>query len=125
MTFKLAVSEKYWCPVHAELPGENGQRMAVKFAVQFKRLSQDDVRDFALRTKDAMEDAQESRASPTEVSVMYLMEIMSDWKELIDEDNAPLPFNRDNLTKLVDLGLGGAIYKTFYESQPRSREKNS
>lgn len=123
MTFKVSLSERFWTQVLGEVQGEKGERCPFKFRAQFKRLPQSELRDYATRSRDAMTAAAENGDS-TAVAVTFLMEVMTDWADIIDEDNKPLPFNAENLTTLVDMGIGGSIYTAFYNSLPKAREKN-
>lgn len=124
MTFKLALSEKFWAPVNAEVQGENGERKPIKFKVQFKRLSTDEIGAFGTRLQRAFEDARDANEGATQRVVDMLMEVMTDWAEIIDEQNAPVPFSKEALQVAAQMGLHAAILHAFRASMPGVREKN-
>lgn len=118
--FKVSLSPKFWATAQAELQGENGSRVQAKIECQFKRLDQDEVKAFAERTSDHMK----SSGVGSEMATTSLLEIMTDWKGPVDDDNQPIPFNADNLARVINMGMGGAMFTAFYEAQPKVRAKN-
>lgn len=109
--FKLAMSPTFWSEVKADVVDEKGRRVPIAFDLQFKRLTPREIAEMAPNG---------IMRNDTDV----LPEIVVDWKRVADDDGNELPFSADNLLKLIDLGLAGAIAATFLAAQPKARAKN-
>lgn len=116
MGFRLALSPTFWARVQAEITspeGKDDRRATVTFQCQYKRLSQDEF--YAMRDR-ALADGKDDRDLAREVVV--------NWKDVDDEDGAPLTFTADNFDALLNLGFGTAIMAAFYDNLPKAKRKN-
>lgn len=111
--FKLAASPVYWQTIETEVTGENGVRTAVKFDIQFKRLSSDQHKELAARIPaESMNDADIAR------------EVVVGWRGVADEENNQIEFSAENFDKMLQLGFATSIVVHFFRSYPKARQKN-
>lgn len=118
---RISASPKFWTTVWAEMQGETGSRLTVKFECQFKRMDEDEKKAFAERLGQAMESADGSQSA---AMTDQLMEVITDWRGVTDENDQPAQFDRDNLLRMVKMGMTGAILYAFREAQTKAKEKN-
>jgi len=89
------VEETIEWPVVVEVAVSGGKSKKYEFTGIFKRLN--DEQKKALSEIDRTGDD----AEWTESYLNRTMEIMVDWKGVVDKNKEPIPYNRDNLRKAI------------------------
>lgn len=134
--------------------GDNGEQQYpdISFRVKYRRLEEDEYKQLmervnASRTEtlrklteplfkstaplligsegfDAIVDAQPSGPKPI-TDREIIDQVMVGWDHVLDDNDAPLAFNPDNLPRVLkSFGCGGAIVKRFLELHEKAAEKN-
>lgn len=123
MGFKLIVSKNFWYKVKVTQVNEQGKPVTSEISVLFKRLDLDErveredrnggaiykqllsESDGDLDTLSGKFQAELARAGSMDRDVSKLvdevLEIVDDWKDVMDENGTPIEFNRSNLTEIV------------------------
>ena len=119
--FRMTQSPKFWATVRSEVQAENGNRQTVMFDMEFKRLSQSELRSFADRTAAGVI----ASTDVVETAVERIMEVATNWRNVTDAEGGEVTFSREAVHQAVnEFGLGPAILAAFYESMPKAKAKN-
>jgi hypothetical protein len=114
MKFKLTTNLLYWWPVTITLPDENSPGKWVKqsFTIQFAVMTEE--RSRALQAEiEALQTDDEKNARKHDA----LLEVVRDWRDVVDDDKQPVPFSPELLTQ----ALGVVWYRTgIYQAWARS-----
>ncbi len=112
--FKIAVNEAYWAPVTVSIPSDLDKTDKRKFEVKFRRLGQAEL--------DKISD-QVNKGETTDDQVAR--SVLLDWKGVQDEGGNELPFNEDNLAKLLEVfPVRPSIVAAFFKTINGARQKN-
>lgn len=111
MSYRIIARPDYFYPVRvAVLAEENGAVLEHTFDAQFKRFSQQEIDDIKANIK-------------TDADIVR--KAMIGWRGVEGADGSPLPFNAENLDRLLaDNGMAFALCKAWYESLTKELVKN-
>ena len=115
--FKLSLSKTYEWPISVSVPAETGgEFVELEFTAIFHRGRVKKILQNSRKTSD-------EKLSDTDT----VAQMLAGWKDVMAEDDTPLPYNRANLTKVLEVapGLSGEIATAFFESATKAQEKNS
>lgn len=100
MSFKLVKRNKLRVPVKGTFAGEDGKPVAFSFVLLCTRLTQTEIQA-ALADKD-------------ENVIDFLQRVVTGWEDVLDETNAPMTFDVDNLALVMDqAGLPIVCYQHY------------
>lgn len=123
--FKLNLSETYKYPVEFSVITDTGKPQTFKLGATFKRLSREEIVELQ-RGNTAEFDRTGSEV--IEADIDYLLEFLDDLEGFGDSAGNALPFNRENLAKLLNAvpAMHAAISAAFFASAAGGRkQKNS
>lgn len=111
MSYRITTRPDYLYPVKvAVLAEENGAVLEYSYNARFKRLSQAEIDDIKSNVK-------------TDADIVR--KVMIGWQGVEDADGSQLPFNAENLDRLLaDNGMAFALCKAWYESLTKELVKN-
>lgn len=111
--FSLDLSPTYWWPVPFKVPAEDGTLVDATFAVQFRRLTSQQIEDkMAAAAKERRSDADLAR------------EVVVGWRDVVNASGV-IPFTPEALDRLLSVpGAGGVIMRSLLESVSKGAEKN-
>lgn len=116
---RMTQSPKFWATVRREFQTEGGSRQTDTFEIEFKRVSQEEAREFSARFVE--------NASGNQVDTFtdWIMEVATNWRNVIDADNNDVPFSRESVYRAVnEFGVGNPILTAFIEALPKAKAKN-
>lgn len=95
--FKLIDDRAFWWPVRVSLPDSDkpGTFAEQSFEMEFETLTQSEAEEI-----DRLQ--QESGSNPVEAQNALLRRVCRDWRNVEDENDNPLPFSSDNLSRALD-----------------------
>jgi hypothetical protein len=112
-------------PVTVEAAAEGGKIAKYPFTGTFKVLD-DDQRE-AILASDAQTEVEDS-AAWKDANIDKIMQVMTDWSGVADQDRNPIPFNRENLRtaarSAAGMGLLRGINTAIAEIATGARAKN-
>jgi len=107
--FKIVPRESIWWPVVVKIPRGDGTKKLdeYRFKLNFRLLGRKEMEDLE---NDADKD---------------ISDFILDWDGVADQDGEPLPFNSDNLDRLMDdIHIVRGIARAFRELQIGADSKN-
>lgn len=101
MSFKLAQKRMVTWPVTIAIPQDGGGVTKATFHATFNVLTQEELEKI-----------------PGSDNPDLLDNVLADWKGVLEEDNAEMPFNADNKKKLLGITyVRAALYAAYAEVQ--------
>ncbi len=140
--FNLSTSETIWKKVKVPVPVDFDRTEDRIFQAQFKRLSASEMRILNRRRSlprigesminEFVEDGrltEEEAKSALELGIVTDEEIIEkyllDWKDVIDKENNPVPFNASSVALMMDIEpVQYHTVQAFFEAQGEAKEKN-
>jgi hypothetical protein len=140
---RIAPVPHFWETVSFTMPGDFGKPIEASFKAKFLRLEQDKFEELMARINAARvsaiaggdtfitEVAGEAPADATGPKRITDQEVVDNhllgWDDVIGDDDAPLPYTKDNLARLIQANLGcrAAIVRTYINAHFKAPEKNS
>jgi hypothetical protein len=110
MSFKLNPAPTFTIPVPLSVPGSSEP---VEIRVTFKHKNREPLQTWLKKAEQ-------------EINEELLQEVITDWSGLVDDEGAPVPYNRTTLGALLE-NYTGARFELFgsYNSElSRSKRKN-
>lgn len=100
-------------PVTVEIASDGGKIRKFEFTGVFNRLN-DDEKNAAMAEMKSANAGDDSEAVGTEwkeSTVNWIMNFMTDWKGVVDQNKAPIEFNRDNLRTAARSSIGVSLLR--------------
>lgn len=123
----IVISQKdtYTIPVTANLPDDGGKLKQVKFHVQVKRLTTDEIDDLNKRIH-AQNKLEQDDPERKVTDQMVAHEVVTGFgPDVQGDDGQPLPFNAENLDALLNIyPVRPRLVAAFFESLNNARAKN-
>jgi len=95
----------FWATVRGVILADSGARVPVTFDVEFKRLPQTELDQFAKRNDTVIDDA-----DIVNVAIDRIMELAIGWRGVTYEEGDVVEFSREAVRRMVDeFGLGAEI----------------
>lgn len=140
MTFKLAINPFFWAAVAVSLVGDMGVRIEGGFKAKYRRLKQKeyeallkrmnlpvkpvDAESLALAEEAAKAEGRTAEWRITDRELLDL--VLLDWDDLLDENDAKLPYTPENLERAEEvMGVRAAMVQAFFDAHNKAPEKNS
>lgn len=148
MAMRIAVVPYFWATVAFSMLGDDDKSIDVSFKAKFKRLTQEEHEAMLERVQTARLDALTKMRLPLGIAAQDVLIgqepkdaasegqkpitdreiidlVLLDWDEVLGDDDQKLPFNKDNLDRLLKaLGCRAAIVKRFFDLHQKEQEKN-
>lgn len=122
--FKLDLSKTFKWPVKFTVVDNNGRQQAHEIKLEFKRVSAEESKrllaDIQAAEKDRKANEDEgivlSPREQVESEADFLLQVVTGWEGVADENNNALPFNKENLIALINAipNLIGEIWSAFF-----------
>lgn len=113
MKFGIAKSERFWQKLRFEVTKEDGSKRTEQIEVQYKRLPKRES-TAAIRDIGGVDDG----------DLIFLTEVVTDWRTVTDENGADVPFNKEALEAYYDAGMGPVLVQGYFRGNPQAKEKN-
>lgn len=111
--FKLAATPTFWVPVKVDFAKEDGSRGVVAFDVQSKRIP-----------RGELQSKLQALAGVDGADLLFLQDVLTDWRKVPDDDGSPVPFSPEALQQLYDLGFAGPTVSAVIAAAPQAKLKN-
>ncbi|WP_229211422.1 hypothetical protein [Duganella sp. BJB476] len=101
-------------PVFVDVPDDGGKLRKFEFTGTFNLLDDDAKDAIAAESRAAApaEDGSEESVNAWKaVSVDRIMNFMTDWKGVVDEEKVPVQFSKDNLLSVARTSLGVSLLR--------------
>ena len=93
MTFRMTSEHLYWWPVSVKVPrterDKAGKYDTMTLKLQFSAIGSDEAEALRKEIAALPEDEQAERQHD------HMKKVIRDWAEVVDDDNAPIPFSMD------------------------------
>ena len=100
MAFKLVKLNKLVVRVKGQLPDENGKPTDFNFALQCKRLDQDELEAVIQDKSGSLQD--------------FARSVVQGWESVLGEDGQPVDFSDDNLESLLkQAGMPTLLFQSY------------
>lgn len=120
--------QKYKTPIVVQMRDESGQKKKVTFSAWFRRLTQtemDDLNDRLIASRKAAMEGEDADQSKKIKDAEIVHEVMVGWEGVKDENGMDVPFNAENLDKLMDVNpVRPTLAKAFFDTINDSGAKN-
>lgn len=121
MTFVLAEQYTFNWPVKIILPDTTGKQVTRTFTGHFKLMEAD---EFNSKTRARFDAISDDVDRATAIRTELVMDVMTGWEGVVDEDNNPVPFSLDTLKHACRYGpIAQAIFEAYKEALTPAGEK--
>ncbi|MBP0439433.1 hypothetical protein [Tianweitania sediminis] len=112
--FRLVSEHLYWWPVDVSMPDPEaaGKLMTMKFEARFKA-----VRESVLRAKGTEISQIDNPNERVAQEVEQLLDVITDWRGVVDENDAAVPFTKDALREAMEMQwFRTAVFRAWGDS---------
>lgn len=130
MTYKIVSKPHAWWPIRFNGVTEEGEIVTNEIQGRFVILDEDEFKQLETDMMPALlGDAADNADKPLSAQfVPFVQRMMVDWKDVLDEDGSSLPFNPENLGRLLRVpNFAWGVATAFREvrrGEPERRKGN-
>lgn len=128
MTYQIVTKPRAWWPIRFNGVTEDGEVIVNEIQGRFTILDEDEFKQLEDDMMPVMTGEQGADEALSALLVPFVMRMLGDWKDVLDEDGSSLPFTAENLGRLLRVpNFASGVATAFREvrrGEPERRKGN-